>query len=140
MRQASPESPHDRFCANRSVALAVIFVSFCALVLIAFWRASGTPPAEDSGVLSLLFEGCVIFGLGLSFTVFKCVRERVVIALSLLTPLRELLFAAAPKLANWRDFAYRLDLSASIIAMVISISMLISALRRRNQPWSPQSI
>jgi hypothetical protein len=134
MNGAKPEGLHDRFCANRSVATAAIFVACCALVLVAFWRASGRPPVADSGAFSHFYDACVVFGIGLSFTVFKCVRERVVLALWLPTPVRALLFAAVPGLANWADLTYRLDFAASTIALVVSISMLISALRARNQP------
>lgn len=62
----------------------------------------------DSGAFSHFYDACVIFGIGLSFTVFKCVRERVVLALWLPTPVRALLFAAALGLANWADLTYGL--------------------------------
>src|SRR6185437_13113926 len=66
-------------------------------------------------------------GFGLGFTAFKCTRERVVLALWLSTPARELFFAAVTSLANWSGFAYRVDLAASTVALAISISMLVSA-------------
>ena len=134
MRRARRESLHDRFCANRSVATATVFVAGCAWVLVGFWMASGKPHTVDSAALSLFFQTVVIFGIGLCFTQFKCIRERVVLALWLPTPARELFFTAVPSLANRSGFAYRVDLAASAIALVVSISMLISALRSRNRP------
>ena len=48
--------------------------------------------------------------------------------------------AAVSGLASWAGFAYRLDLAASGIALIVSISMLISAFRSRNRPPLTQSI
>ena len=133
MSRAQPDNLDDHFCANRSVATAAVFVAGCAWVLVGFWMASGRPHTVDSGARSLFFEAVVIFGLGLGFTAFKCIRERVVLALWLPTPIRELFFAAVPSLANWSSFAYCVDLAASAIALAVSISMLISAVRHRNR-------
>ena len=97
------------------------------------------PHATDYGAPSLFSQACVFFGVGFGFTIFKCLRERVALALWLLGPAKALLFAAVPRLANWARFAYRLDLAASVIALVVSVSMLISAVRRRNRPSLRQS-
>jgi hypothetical protein len=134
MSGARSERLHDRYCANRNVATAAIFVAGCAWVLVGFWMAWVRPHTTDFGGHSLFNQAYVIFGVGLCFTIFKCLRERVVLALWLLTPARVLFFAAVSGLANWAGFAYRLDLAASAIALVISASMLISAVRRKNRP------
>jgi hypothetical protein len=136
MSGARPEGLHDRYCANRNVATAAIFVAGCAWTLVGFWMAWVRPHTHttDYGAPSLFFQACVIFGVGFGFTIFKCLRERVVITLWLLTPARAVLFAAVPRLANWSSFAYRLDLATSIIALVVSISMLTSAIQGRNRP------
>lgn len=129
MSRARAGSFHDHFCATRSVVAAAIFVGSCALVLVAGWRELGRFPTV--GAFTQVY---LILGIGICLAVFKCVRERVVFGLWLLTPARVLLFAADPGLANWSGFAYRVDLVASAFALVVSISMLISALRRRNRP------
>jgi hypothetical protein len=77
----------------------------------------------------------LIVGLGFCFTIFKCFRERAVLALSLLGPAGALLFATSSSPGKWASFAYRVDLTASVIALVISVSMLMSALRRLNHPF-----
>jgi len=92
------------------------------------------PHTTDYGAPRLFYQAWIIFGIGFCFTIFKCIRERVVLALWLLGPARALLFAAVSGLANWASFAYRLDLAASAIALVVSVTMLISAVRRRNRP------
>ena len=140
MSRAQPESLHDRYCANRNVATAAIFVAGCAWVLVGFWMAWIRPHATDYGAPSLFSQACVFFGVGFGFTIFKCLRERVVIALWLLTPARALLFAAVSGLANFSGFAYRVDLAASVIALAVSISMLVSALRRRKRPSLSPSV
>lgn len=129
MRRAQREGLHDRFCANRSVATGAVFVAGCAWVLVGFWMAWVRPHPLDSGAISHVYDAVVIFGIGLGFREFKCVRERIVIALWLPTPARELFFTAVPSLAVWSRFAYRVDLAASVIALAISMSMLISAMR-----------
>lgn len=129
MSRTRSRSFHDHFCATRSVGTAAIFVGSCALVFVASWRTLGHSPAV--GAFTQVY---LILGIGFCLAVFNCVRERVVFGLWLLTPARALLFAADPNLANWSGFAYRVDLAASAIALVVSISMLISALGRRNQP------
>lgn len=134
MSAAQPERLHDRYCANRNVATAAIFVAGCAWVLLGFWMAWVRPHTTDYGAPSLFSQACVVFGVGFGFTIFKCIRERVVIALWLLAPAKALFLAANPRLANWSGFAYRVEPIASAIALAVSISMLISALRRRNRP------
>lgn len=130
MSRARPAgSFHDHFCATRSVGAAAIFVGSCTLVLVVGLRALGHHPAV--GAFTQVY---LILGIGFCLAVFKCVRERVVFGLWLLTPARALSFAADPSLANWSGFAHRVDLAASAIALGVSISMLISALRRRNRP------
>ena len=140
MSAAQPESLHDRYCANRNVATAAIFVAGCAWVLVGFLMAWVRPHTTDYGAPSLFFQAWLIFGVGFGFTIFKCLRERVVIALWLLGSARALLFAAVSGLASWAGFAYRLDLAASVIALVLSVSMLASALRSRDRPSSSPSI
>ena len=140
MSRAQPESLHDLYCANRNVATAAIFVAGCAWVLVGFWAAWVRPHTTDYGAFSLFYRACVLLGVGFCFTIFKCVRERVVIALWLLGPAKALLFAAVSGLASWTGFAYRVDLAASAIALVVSISMLISALRHGNRRSLGQSI
>jgi hypothetical protein len=129
MSQSHPEGSHNHFCANRSVKVGAIFVGSCVLVLVAGWRALGRSPTTGMFTHALL-----ILGLGFCLAVFKCIQERVVLGLSLLTPATALLLAGAPSLANWSSFAYRLDLAAAAFALVVSISMLMSTLRGRNRP------
>lgn len=135
MSQARPGSFHDHFCATRSAGVAAIFVGSCALVLVAGWRALGR--SATVGAFTHIYT---ILGGVFCLVIFRCVRERIVFGLWLLTPARALFFAANPNLANWSVFAYRVDLGASAIALAVSVSMLISALRRRNRPSLCQPI
>jgi len=139
MSTAQPERLHHRYCANRNVPTAAIFVAGCAWVLVGFWMAWVRPHTTDYGAPSLFSQACLIVGLGFCFTIFKCLRERVVLALWLLASARALLFATLSSLAKWANFAYRVDLAGSVIALVISVSMLMSALRRRNRPSMRES-
>jgi len=129
MNQPGPRSFHAHFCATRSLAAAVIFVVCCAVVLATGWRVLGRSP--EVGTFTHLYA---ILGGLFCLVVFKCVRERVVFGLWLLSPTRALFFAAVPSLGNWSSFAYRVDLAASAVALVVSISMLMFTLRGRNQP------
>jgi len=100
MSAAQPERLHDRYCANRNVATAAIFVAGCAWVLVGFWMAWIRPHATDYPAASLFSQACVFFGVGFGFTFLKCLRERVALALWLVTPGEALLFAAIPRLVN----------------------------------------
>lgn len=141
MSRTDSESFHNRYCANRSVGTAQLFVAFCAIVLFAgWWAALGEPHPQESGAFFLFFQAYDLFVVGVLFAAFKCVRERVVLAVSLLGPARVLLFAAVPRLRGWAGVADRVALAAWAIALVISLSMLISALRRRNRPSQTESI
>lgn len=126
---------HNSFCANRSVRTAAIFVAWCAIVAFAGWRGvEGKPHPPDSGAFFIFGEAIALLVAGLLFTMFKCLRERAVIGLSLLTPVGALLFVALPSLARFRPIWDGIDSAVWITALVISVSMLASALRRRNQP------
>jgi hypothetical protein len=127
---------HNHYCANRSVGIAAIFVGYCAMLLFAVWRAwIGKPHPPDSGAFFLAYQAIAIFVAVVFFTAFKCLRERVVIGLSLLTPVTALSFAALPRLASFRPMTQCVKLAAWTAALVISLSMLASALRsgKRNQ-------
>jgi hypothetical protein len=127
-------SLHNSFCANRSVGTALIFVAFFAILVFAGWReASGKPHPPDTGAFSLFFDVIVLLVIGLLFAEFKCLRERVVIALNMLTPVAALSFDALPSLARFRPIVDRIDFAFSAAALVISISMLISAFRSRRR-------
>jgi hypothetical protein len=128
------EHLHNPYCANRNVVTASILVGGCAWVLVGFWNGSRKPHTVDSGAFSLFIDACILLGVGFAVTIFKCIRERIVIALWLLGPAMDLLFAAISGLAKWAGFAYRLELAAYAIAFIVSISMLTSALRGRNRP------
>jgi peptidoglycan/LPS O-acetylase OafA/YrhL len=98
------------------------------------WRgASGKPHAPDSGAFFLSYQAVALLVAGLLFTALKCTRERAVIALSLLTPVSALLFAALPNLASFRPTLEWIDFAVWTTALVISLTMLASALRRRNR-------
>jgi hypothetical protein len=134
------ENFHNRFCGNRSVGTACFFVAFWAMIFFTAWRGLGKSHLVHSGAFFLFYQANALLVVGVFFALFKCLRERVVLGLSLLIPVRVLCFAVAPSMANWSGFAYRVDLIASAIALAVSISMLISALRHRNRRSLCQSI
>lgn len=131
---------HSRFCANRNAGTAAIFAGFCAVMVLACWRAvSGRPHLPDSGAFLLSYQVIGLLVSGVLFAEFKCPRERTVIGLSFLTPAIALSFAAAPKLATLRPVADRIELVVWGTALAISLSMLGSALRK-TRTASSQSI
>jgi len=135
MRQDHVNNFHNSFCATRSVGTAAVFVACCAIMAFAGWRgASGKPHPPDSGAFFLSYQAITLLVAGLLFTAFKCTRERVVIALSLFTQLSALLFAARPNLASFRPILEWIDFAVWTTALVISLTMLASALRSRNRP------
>jgi len=132
---------HNSFCATRNVGTAAVFVACCAIMAFAGWRgASGRPHSTDSGAFFLSYQAIALLVAGLLFTAFKCTRERAVIALSLLTPVSALLFAALPSLASFRPILEWIDFAVLTTALVISLTMLASALRSRNRPSLSQSV
>ena len=140
MSQAQWESLHDSYCANRNAITAMIFVAGCAWVLVGFWNGSHRPHTVSSGAFSLFMDAFVLLVVGFWLTIFKCIRERVVIALWLLGPAKALLLAAVSGLMSWAGFAYRLDFAAHVIALIVSVSMLVSAIRRGKRPSFSPSI
>lgn len=134
MSQADADSFHNGFCANRSVGTAAIFISFCAMMVIAAWReVSGKPHPPDTGAFLLSYQAIALLVGVLLFVEFKCLRERTVIGLSFVTPAIALSFAAVPTLAGFRPLACWTEFAVWTTALAISLSMLASALRNRNR-------
>ena len=105
------------------------------------WRgASGKPHPPDSGAFFLSYQVVALLVAGLLFTTFKCTRERAVIALSLLTPVGALVFAALPSLASFHPILEWIDFAVWTTALVISLTMLASALRSRKRPSLSESV
>ena len=131
MTEANARNFHDRFCANRTVKTAGFFVACCATALLSSWGALGRSRPVDSSAFFVFFQIYILFVIGVLFTVFKCLRERVVLGLALLPPIRVLSFRAAPSLRTLAGLVGQFDFVVSLVALVVSVSMLISALRSR---------
>jgi hypothetical protein len=132
MGHEHPNNFHNSFCANRSIGTAAILVAACAVMVFAGWRgASGKPHPPDSGVFFFFYEALAIWIAGMLFIEFKCLRERTVIGLSLVTSVGPFAYAALPSLARFRPTVNWIEFAAWTTAFFISLSMLISTFRSR---------
>ena len=136
MSKESWATIHPRFCATRSVPVASIFVASCAIVVFAGWRSLGKGPPQEHDVVFLLFS-FYAFGLYVYFfAVFKCFRERLVIGIGAIGTAKGLVGRLTPNFF-WPHYGLVRDamLALEILALVISLSMLLSALEwRKSRP------
>jgi hypothetical protein len=121
---------HDLYCANRSLGTAWLFVAFCGIEALVCWRALGKPRPVDSGAFFLFFQAYALLLVAFLFVAFKCVRERLVLGLALVTSVRALSFGFAPRLVSLTaGLVSWTPLALWLTAFVVSLSMLASASR-----------
>jgi len=125
---------HTRWCANRSMPTAIAFVAFCALGAVLAWRVLG-----QEGVVhrttALFGDLIVIAVLAQVFAKFSCIRERFVLGLLILRFGVAFVAKVAPALFGETGYLLRrASFGLWVLALVVSLSMLYSALRFRPMP------
>lgn len=122
---------HSRYCANRNIGVAFAFLAFCCMEAILSWRALGKEYPAQHGVMILLGQAVAIAVLAQLLTVFRCLRERIVLSLSIVRLATGLVAGLAPGWVSPAAVSIRLgSLALWCLAGIISLSMLISASRR----------
>lgn len=121
---------HLRFCANRNVATSLIFVAICAMEMFLGWRSLGGGHVAAHSTVHLLGDAAGILILGQFFTVFGCLRERIVLSLGIARLAAALIAGLAP---GWVSPVAATMSQGSFalwtLAGIISLSMLVSASR-----------
>ena len=124
----SPD-PHSRWCANRSVGVAVALVAFCAYELFVSWR----PFVEEREVywVDIMAYVVVVSITAQVFIQFSCFRERLVVAITTLKLGVSLLARFVPNLLSpmGHHFLKQVGLAVWLVALATSVSMLYSSLR-----------
>lgn len=123
----SDEEFHAQNCATRKVWTAAIFVAFSALMFYFSWRDLGKPYREPR-LQDLFWYVVTIAATYKMFLIFTCIRERVVIAASMLIQIRGVALKILPgfliPLASPVRHAF---LALWAVALLISLTLLASA-------------
>jgi len=127
IQRQSNKEVHSRYCANKSLRVALCFVAVCLLMLYLNWRDLGQLYSQPSAYD--LFWDVVSIAAGYQLLmVFRCLRERVVVGLGVLILIRVVLSRFVPALLN--EFAGTLRhafLVLWVFALLTSLSMAISS-------------
>jgi hypothetical protein len=110
--------------------MAVAFTLFCILGTAASLYARGIGPHRTGEGVSLLARAIALIILFQLFFAFKCVRERVVIGIVGLRLLAGMLPVVVPRLSPASLPVHQITLVLWIVGILISASMLVSALQR----------
>jgi hypothetical protein len=129
---------HERLCANRNLPMALIVVVFCGMELVLSWRSLGRSSPVEHDKLFFLGPVIGIAVLAMLFAEFKCIRERLVLALAMIRFATGLVSNLAPGLVNPTSKLLKGSyLLLWIIATVISISMLVSSAKLKDHADNP---
>jgi hypothetical protein len=118
---------HTRYCANRKIRTALVFLGLCLMITVSSWR----PLVQRRADITLIWfvaEVAVVTILARLVTVLRCIRERMVLAIAIIQSLAAAAAAVAP---TWIvPVAIRRQSFASwIVASLISLTMVGSAVR-----------
>lgn len=130
MVQDAPNSSHAHFCATRNPRVSAFFVAVCGTMLLLSLRSPSARQGLGKGMFVLVFEAYALVLIGLLFLRFRCVRERAILGLAMLTPIRILIFGFAPTIGfRFAGLAGWCNLAVWSTAFTLSVTMLGSALR-----------
>jgi len=123
---------HARFCALRNWKIALTYFLFCALQVVLRWREFGnSPQGQQQSIIFYVAAVAVIAALGDLAMALKCFRERVVLILVIIS------FTFTLVKAFWRTHIAAVAVTSEralmilwIVASAMSLSMVVSALRR----------
>lgn len=125
---------HERLCPNRNLPMALIVVAFCGMELVLSWRSLGRSSPIEHDKLFFLGPVIAIAVLAMLFVEFRCIRERLVLALAMIRLATGLVSTLAPGFVNPTSKLVRGSyLLLWVIATVISMSMLVSAAKLKGQ-------
>jgi len=141
MMQPEPIStPHWRYCAARNKRVSLFFVLFSGLQALLWWRALNKPlpSGRESIVFYIALITSLVFLAELMVS-FKCFRERCAIALAMSTFAIELARRLLPNLvAPFAGIIPAISLLLWMVVLLVSLSLLRSALRTRRPNEAPQ--
>lgn len=135
MTKGRSDDDHTRLCANRNIRVALIVVAFCGMEVALSWRSLGGNKPVEHDTSFFLGHVIAIAGLSVLFAGFRCLRERLVLALAIIKFATGLVSGFAPALvSSTSSFVKRGDLMLWVIATGLSISMLVSSVRFKYFP------
>jgi hypothetical protein len=121
---------HSRSCAARNWTTSLLFLLFCGFEALLCWRELAQPlPDYRASIVLLLGYDFVVFLLADLMLSFRCLRERIVLTLGLVSFVKAVAVGVAPWLfasnaRAVREFSFILWAAASLV----SLSLLKSAL------------
>jgi FtsH-binding integral membrane protein len=121
------EEAHARYCGVRSARIALCFVAVCVLMLYLNWRDLGKPYPRPSAY-DLFWEVVSIACCYELLMIFRCLRERVVVALGMLIATKVFVSRFVPMFRN--EFAGPIRfifLVLWVCALLTSLSMFVSS-------------
>ena len=125
------EAFHSRYCAVRSMRMALIFVAFCTLEVFLSWKTLGKSFSEYS-IFEILRDIAVIGACVIFMLMYKCFWERFVIGLIIVRYVTGLVTGFAPHIIDPFSGLVRLgNLALWVLALIVSLSMLVQS------AWNP---
>jgi peptidoglycan/LPS O-acetylase OafA/YrhL len=132
MAKKALQDVHLRICANRRTKVSLLFVAFCVMETLLVWRPLVNNETADRGTVFVLGLVVTIAVLIQMLRLFRCRRERIVLGLAIASFGASLISAIAPSfMLKFEPLVTRADLVLWIIAVVLSLSMLVSSLSRK---------
>ena len=127
------EEYHARRCAVRNIPTALFFVMFCGLEVYLSWKILGRP-FQAYNFFAVLRNVVVIAACAQSLMMFTCFRERLVVGTVLVRFAIGLVFGFVPLFVNPIAGLLRFgNLALWVFALLVSLSMLFSAIQRPKQ-------
>jgi hypothetical protein len=125
---------HQRYCALRNRKASLIFFAYCLFEVLIRWHSLGRgQEIEPRSVIFYIAVVAVIAALGDLVVALKCFRERLVLAIAIVSFVFVLLKGVLHSLITAVGGTVgRVFLIVWIIAMLVSLSMVVSAYRGPN--------
>ncbi len=122
---------HSRFCPLRNKKAALYFVAVSVALTVLTWRDLGKPFSNGQGLYILLLGHLTALALlGKLFVLLKCLRERLTLALGIVSVVAGLVTGLVAGHASLPTGLIRGgSFLLWVVASGISISMLFSSLR-----------
>jgi hypothetical protein len=123
---------HQRFCALRNTKTSLVFLGYCSFEVILRWHSLGRgQEIEPRSAIFYIALVAVILALGDLVVALRCFRERLVLAVAIISFVFILMKGVLP---SWTAAvavpAARVLLILWTIALSVTLSMVVSLLRR----------
>ena len=123
---------HSLLCASENTKIALIYV--CSCTLCTYLTFSTHRPSDGSNGNGYWLWVGIVFGIFILIQLFmavKCIRERIVLASVTISLMSRLVASITPRVANSATvLMYVADYLLWSLAVVVSVTMLISAVRK----------